>query len=160
MRESGLNSASTAGYTLIELLITIAIIGIAVGVVTLSLRGDESRKLAEETDRLGALFRMAASEARTGGRSLVWEADRTGYRFRALVVDDTQPLPEELARERRWPVEVRDVERHEIVFAREPLREPAIVAIATKDGVLRLELDARGNLHAAGCEGAACAALR
>jgi general secretion pathway protein H len=153
-------SRSTAGYTLIELLITIAIIGIAVGVVTLSLRGDDSRKLAEETDRLAALFRMAASDARTGGRALVWEADRSGYHFRALVADASQPLPEELARERRWPVEVRDVDKHELIFAREPLREPAIVAIATRDGVLRLELDARGNLHTAGCEGAACAALR
>jgi general secretion pathway protein H len=151
---------ANAGYTLIELLITIAIIGIAVGVVMFSLRGDDSRKLAEETDRLGALFRMASSEARTGGRALVWEADRTGYRFRALVPDATLPLPEELTRERRWPVEVRDVETHELVFAREPLREPAIVAIATRDGVLRLELDARGDLHKAGCEGAACAALR
>lgn len=148
------------GYTLIELLITIAIIGIAVGVVTLSVRGTESRKLAEEADRLAALFRMAASEARTSGRTLLWEADRTGYRFRALVADATQPLPEELARERRWPVEVEDVDRHELVFAREPLREPAMVAIATKDGVLRLELDARGDLHPAGCEGGACAASR
>lgn len=148
------------GYTLIELLITIAIIGIAAGVVSLSLGGTESRKLAEEADRLAALFRIAAGDARTGGRALVWEADRSGYRFRALVPDETMPLPEELARERRWPVEVREVERHEIVFSREPLREPAIVAIATKDGVLRLELDARGNLHPAGCEGSACAALR
>jgi general secretion pathway protein H len=153
-------SASTAGYTLIELLITIAIIGIAAGVVTLSLRGNDSRKLAEETDRLAALFRMAASDARTRGRALVWQADPSGYRFRALLPDATQPLPEELVRERRWPVEVREVERHELVFAREPLREPAIVAITTQDGVLRLELDARGNLHAAGCEGAACAASR
>jgi len=156
MRASG----STAGYTLIELLITIAIIGIAMGVVSLSLGGSDSRKLAEEADRLAALFRIASSEARTGGRALVWEADRTGYRFRPLVADASQPLPEELARERRWPVEVRQVEKHELVFAREPLREPAIVAIATKDGVLRLELDARGNLRRAGCEGAACAALR
>ena len=156
MRASG----STAGYTLIELLITIALIGIAAGVVSLSVRGNESRKLAEETDRLAALFRIASSEARADGRTLVWEADRTGYRFRPLVADATMPLPEELARERRWPVEVRDIERHELVFTREPLREPAIVAIATADRVLRLELDARGNLRPASCEGSGCAALR
>ena len=151
---------SKRGYTLIELLITLAIIGIALGVVMLSLGGGESRRLAEETDRLAALFRMAGSEARTGGRAIVWEADRSGYRFRPLVADATAPFPEELSRERRWPVEVREVESHELLFTREPLREPAIVAIATKDSVLRLELDARGNLHPAGCEGAACAALR
>ena len=55
MRASGL----TAGFTLIELLLTLAILGIAAGVVSLSLRGDEARKLREEGDRLAALFRMA-----------------------------------------------------------------------------------------------------
>src|SRR5437660_3747052 len=129
MRASGL----TAGFTLIELLLTVAIIGIAAGVVSLSLRGDEARKLAEEGDRLAALFRMAASEARVGGRALVWEADLAGYRFRPLVVDATYPMREELARERAWPVPVRRVEAHEIVFTREPLRRPATLEIDTAD---------------------------
>ena len=36
------------GFTLIELLLTVAIIGIAAGIVTLSVRGSEMRKLTEE----------------------------------------------------------------------------------------------------------------
>src|SRR5437762_1363545 len=72
------------GFTLIELLLAVAIIGITAGIVSLSVRGADAGKLAEEGDRLAALFRMAASEARVGGRSLVWEADLAGYRFRPL----------------------------------------------------------------------------
>ena len=143
------------GFTLIELLITVAIIGISVGLLSLSLRGDESRQLREEGERLGALFRMAASDARTGGRPLLWQADLDGYRFRS----DGQ-LREELARERRWAVSVTRVQGARILFAREPLREPATVEIDTAEHVLRLELDALGNLRPAACEDPRCVASR
>jgi general secretion pathway protein H len=150
---------ASRGYTLVELLVVIAVIGIAAGVVTLSLRGDDARRLAEEGDRLAALFRMAQSDARVSGRPVLWQADLAGYRFRALGYDGAAPLPEELARERRWPLEVRRVQRSELVFGREPLREPAQVEIATAGPVLRLVVDALGNARV-GCEGAECAASR
>src|SRR3954465_10727261 len=73
------------GFTLIELLVTIAIIGLGTAAVALSLRGGESRQLQQEGARLGALFRIAQDEARISGRSLVWEADLEGYRFRLLA---------------------------------------------------------------------------
>jgi general secretion pathway protein H len=145
------------GFTLIELLLTVAVIGIAAGVVSLSLRGDEPRKLREEGDRLAALFRMAASEARVGGRALVWEADLAGYRFRPAAPG---ALREELARERRWAVAVKRIEAPRIFFTREPLREPAILEIATDEHRLRLALDALGNLRPAACEDARCVASR
>jgi general secretion pathway protein H len=147
------------GFTLIELLITVAIIGIAAGIVTLSVRGADMRKLTEEGDRLAALFRMAASEARVGGRTLVWEADISGYRFRPLVADSTYPLREELARDRTWGVEVRTVNAHELMFSREPLRTPATVEISTGEHRLRLALDALGNPRTE-CVDTSCAASR
>ena len=152
------SESNARGFTLIELLIAVAIIGITAGIVTLSVRGTESRRLAEEGDRLAALFRMAASEARVGGRALVWEADLSGYRFRLLVADGSYRMRDELARERPWPVEVRRVETHELVFTREPLRQPVTLEIDTADQKLSLELDALGNLRRTDC--AECAASR
>jgi len=148
------------GYTLLELLIVIAIIGIAAGVLTLSMRGNDSRRLTEEGERLAALFRMAQSEARVGGRPIRWQADLTGYRFSSTAGQDAAPIAEELRRERRWPFEVRRVARSELTFGREPLREPAEVEIATTGPVLRLSLDALGNAQVSACEGAQCAASR
>src|SRR5258706_6295017 len=113
------------GFTLIELLLAVAIIGITAGIVSLSVRGADARKLAEEGDRLAALFRMAASEARVGGRSLVWEADLAGYRFPPLVADATYSMREELARDRPWPVQVRPVEAHEPGSTPQPFVQPA-----------------------------------
>jgi len=155
MHRSELNAR---GFTLIELLLTVAIIGIAAGIVSLSVRGAEARKLNEEGDRLAALFRMAASEARVGGRALVWEADLSGYRFRPLVPDATYSMREELARERTWAVPVRRVETHELIFTREPLRQPATLEIDTAGEKLSLALDALGNLRRADC--AECTASR
>lgn len=147
------------GFTLIELLLTVAIIGIAAGIVSLSVRGAESRKLTEEGDRLAALFRMAASEARVGGRTLVWEADLSGYHFRPLVADSGYVLRDELARDRSWGVDVRAVNANELMFTREPLRTPATVEISTGDHRLRLALDALGNPRTE-CVDSSCAASR
>lgn len=149
-----------AGYTLIELLVTIAIIGVAAGMLSLSLRGDEARRLHQEADRLAALFRMAQSEARVSGRAVVWQADLAGYRFRLLVADASLPLPSELARERPWPVEVQAIQTRQLLFSREPLREPALVQIATRERGIRVSLDALGNASLAECEGPECAASR
>lgn len=149
-----------AGYTLLELLVTIAIIGIGAGMLSLSLRGDEARRLHQEADRLVALFRMAQSEARVSGRAVLWQADLAGYRFRPLVADASLPLPSELLRERTWPVEVRAIQTPQILFSREPLREPVLVEIATRERAIRVSLDALGNASLAACEGAECAASR
>src|SRR5437016_5859020 len=83
-------------------------------------------------------------EARVGGRTLIWEADLGGYRFRPAMPG---ALREELARERRWPVAVKRIETPRILFTREPLREPATLEIATDEHRLRLALDALGNLR-------------
>lgn len=145
------------GFTLLELLLVVALIGIVTGVVALSVGGGE-RSLREESERLAALFHIAQSEARVSGRTLVWEADLSGYSFRHLGND--QELREELSRKRSWPFAVERVSPQRVLFAREPVREPEIVDIATPSRDLRLALDPLGNLSAVDCGGARCAASR
>jgi len=149
----------TAGFTLIEIMLVVALIAIAAGLAALSVGGGE-RTLREESERLAALFQMAQSEARTSGRSLVWQADLSGYSFRPLSQDSAESLREELSRQRTWPFAVERVTPARVVFAREPVREPEIVEIATSSRDLRLALDALGNLSALDCGGARCAASR
>jgi general secretion pathway protein H len=149
---------ATRGFTLIELVLVVALIAIVSGVATLAVRGDDERRLSEETARLAALFRMAASEARATGRTLAWEADISGYRFRTLSGEEG--LREELARTRPWPVEIERIGTPRVLVTREPLREPAVIEIATRGRDLHLALDAAGNLAALDCGGARCAASR
>ena len=135
------------GFTLVEILIVIAILGIAAAAVALSVSRSDGRLLQEETARLGALFRIAQDEVRVTGRALVWEADIEGYRFRPLDVEAARDWTDEVLRPRTWPFEVRGIEGGRIVFGREPLLDPATLRIATAEREVRLELDAFGTLR-------------
>lgn len=134
------------GFTLIELLVVIALLGIAAAVVALSVPASDARLLREEAARLGALFRIAQDEARITGRTLVWEADSAGYRFRPLDDEGAPDWSDDVLRQRAWPFEVRSIEGGRIVFGREPLLEPATLSITTALTEARLVLDALGNL--------------
>lgn len=148
------------GFTLIELLLVVALVAIAAGVATLALGNDEPRRMREEAERLSALFRIAASEARASGQALTWEADRSGYRFRARDDEATERLPEELRRARSWRFEVEHIATPRILISREPVREPAVIEIAARGRDLHLALDALGTLRVLDCGGERCAASR
>ena len=135
-----------AGFTLIELLVVIALLGIAAAVVALSVSQNDARLLHEEAARLGALFRIAQDEARITGRTLVWEANISGYRFRPLDEEAARDWRDDVLRERAWPFEVRSIEGGRIVFGREPLLDAATLHIAIAGAEVRLALDPLGNL--------------
>jgi len=91
-----------AGFTLIELLLAVAIIGITGGIVSLSVRGADARKLAEEGDRLAALVPHGGERGRaSAGARSSGKAD-----LRAIASAPWSPtrptrLREELARRAR-----------------------------------------------------------
>jgi general secretion pathway protein H len=60
------------GFTVIELLIVIAIIAVAVAVVSAALPDSDSAKLEEEGARLTALLEIARAEARVAGVPVRW----------------------------------------------------------------------------------------
>ncbi len=70
-----------AGFSLIEMLVVVAIIAILTAGISLAMprRGDQP--LARDARRLELLFAQAQAEARAGGRAITWRADENGYRF-------------------------------------------------------------------------------
>ena len=149
-----------AGFTLIELLLVVLLVAVAASVAAMSVPRNGGYKLQEEGDRLAALFRMAASEARVSGRTLVWQADLAGYSFQTASGAENDKLSEELARRRAWPFEVRRLDTPRVLFTREPLREPALVRIETPEREMHLAIDAVGELRVIDCERQACAGSR
>lgn len=69
------------GFTLIEMLVVIAILGILSTFVALSTAPDTRRQATDEAERLGLLLEAALQEAQWGGRAIAWSADATSYRF-------------------------------------------------------------------------------
>ena len=74
-----------AGFTLLEMMIVLVIIGIATSLASVSAFGNnEARALRQDGLRLAQLFTAAQVEARASGQSIVWQHDGDGYRFTRL----------------------------------------------------------------------------
>ncbi len=89
-----------AGFTLIELVLVLAIIAVATGVAMIALRDPTEARLEEEAARLSALLEMARTESRVAGTAVVWvprRDDATGLdpnvQFRFVGLSDRQALP-------------------------------------------------------------------
>jgi general secretion pathway protein H len=74
--------ARVAGFTLLELLVVLVILGIAASGVSLALRDSDSTLLDQEAARLVTLLEAARAESRATGNALHWVAtDRGGHTF-------------------------------------------------------------------------------
>jgi general secretion pathway protein H len=80
-------------------MIVVALIALAAGLVSLSLRDPSSMRLETEAQRLVALLESARAESRTSGLAVQWLPSQVDDQdnFRFIVVSDTQtkllPLP-------------------------------------------------------------------
>lgn len=89
------------GFTIIELLIVVALIAVASSVVSLALRDPAATQLEQEAVRLSALLESARAEARASGLPVRWEitqADdesgqiqQAGFRFVGLPPEAKLP---------------------------------------------------------------------
>jgi general secretion pathway protein H len=86
----------TRGFTLIELMVVVAIIAIVTAVASLALRDPAAAKLEQEAVRLAALLESARAEARASGLAARWEplsepTDEGAFRF--IGLSTTEPRP-------------------------------------------------------------------
>jgi general secretion pathway protein H len=71
--------SSARGFTLLELMIVVAITGMASAAVALALRDSTQTQLDREAQRLVALLESARAESRATGVPLQWRATATGF---------------------------------------------------------------------------------
>ncbi len=69
------------GFTLIELMVVLVIIGIASAAISLTIKPDPLHLLRKDAERLSQLLQVAQAEARADGRPITWRADAKGFRF-------------------------------------------------------------------------------
>jgi len=78
---------NTRGFTLIEMLVVLLIMGLLVGLVSAVTRPDDRALLHVEANRLAALLDFAAAQSRLTGKSIAWTANGPSYRFWQLQED-------------------------------------------------------------------------
>jgi len=97
--------AAAQGFTLLELLVVIIIVGVMVSAVSLTVGGGETRKLSDEAQRITALIDIASQEAILNGREMAMQLATDGYQF--LIFDEEsqewQPIEGDTLRPRQMP---------------------------------------------------------
>lgn len=96
--------APQTGFTLIEVLVVLLIIGVMLGVVGVNLMRDSTDTVHEEADRLAMLLQTAQQEAILQGQLFAFASSDSGYRF--LRLDDKgrlSPVKDDLLRSRELP---------------------------------------------------------
>lgn len=96
-----------AGFTLLEVLVVVFIVGIIVSFASLSINQNTSRLLEDEAQRLHGLIRLASEESVLKGHELALQFQKQVYRFVKLEDDQWQPVRDDrLLRERSIPEEL------------------------------------------------------
>ncbi len=77
------------GFTLLELLVVMAIMALALGAAALALRDPAELALAQEAQRLAAWLETGRATARSSGQVVRWRATATGFE----LAGGAQPSP-------------------------------------------------------------------
>ena len=100
-----MNAGPTRGFTLIEILVVLEIVGVMLALVSLNLTPDDSRILQAEGQRLALLLEQARDEAISSGQEIAWSSEKGSYKFWRKDKKDewVSSNGDELFRERNWP---------------------------------------------------------
>jgi general secretion pathway protein H len=76
-----LRCAAAAGFTLIEMMVVVLILGVLAAVVGLAAAPGDAAMAESEARRLCALLELAMAEPRASGQSIAWSAEHNAYSF-------------------------------------------------------------------------------
>jgi general secretion pathway protein H len=80
----------STGFTLLELLVVVAVIAIGTAGVSLALRDASASSLEREAQRLAALLESGRAQSRASGRVVLWRVNEQGFEFSGV---DAGALP-------------------------------------------------------------------
>lgn len=149
---------SPRGFTLLELLVVLVIVGITLGFVTINAMQGGQQALQNEGQRIALLLQLARDEAILRNRPIAFEAD--SYRYRFLVRDENEWKTlgdDELLREREFnrapvalsisPPVAAEADPLRIVFGREPVDKPFVLTLASGGAIVSVRADGIGHFN-------------
>lgn len=76
--------ARATGLTLLELLVVVALLGLATAAVSFVLREPGADQVEQEAQRLAALLEAARADSRRSGQPVRWQVAEAGFAFEGL----------------------------------------------------------------------------
>lgn len=146
------------GFTLLELLVVLVIVGIMLGFVTLNAMPSSRQALQNEAQRIALLLQLARDEAIVRNRPLAFEVDQ--YRYRFWILDENNVWQtidkDDMLREREFqrapvnlavdpPMMGQNGNTLRIVFGREPVDKPFVLSMSVGDATVSIRADGIGN---------------
>ena len=144
------------GFTLVELMVVLVIIGITLGMVSLNAIPSPQQHLQSEASRLALLLQLARDEAIVRNRLVAFEADDMQYRF--IVRNETRwdpILDDDLLRQREFkdgpltllmdPNTTLPGAPLRITFGREPVDKPFVLTLSAGDAHVAIRADGVGH---------------
>ena len=145
-----------AGFTLVEIMVVMVIIGITLGLVSLNAIPSPQQNLQNEAKRLALLLQLARDEAIVRNKLVAFEADNSHYRF--LVRNETRWDPitqDDLLRGRDFksapvtllldPAGAGAANPLRITFGREPVDKPFVLTLGSGDASVAIRADGIGH---------------
>jgi general secretion pathway protein H len=147
-RSAGRKLGRARGFTLLEMLVVLVIVGILVSFAALTIRTNPRTDLHEQAERLALLFETAGDEAQVRAHPLAWQADDHGFAFLVMTADGWRPLDrDDLLHPRAWEGGVTgaridypgsDSVARRVVFGTESLDTPVQVVLHSTAGTVTI----------------------
>lgn len=152
-------SGQIHGFTLIEILVVLLIIGVMLASIVVKAFPDERQVLRQEADRLGLLLEQARDQAFISGRSIAWSAQNAGYTFwrlnaqrqwEPIVADQTlgaRKLPPPMVVSNLFINQVKVPPGERLIFSPSGLNPSFVATLALQEQRLRLASDSLGRIQ-------------